>query len=132
MPILLFNRHKQLLALLHALGGKVGNFDFQKLLFLYCQKAEANPSYEFIPYRFGAFSFTSYADRRKLIERGLLVDDNDAWELTAAGHEVAANLERRSEDMTSFVRQYRRLRGNALIADWVEQRMGSQLAAAYL
>jgi len=121
----LFNRQKVLIALVNSLGGKVGNLDFQKLLFLYCQEAEAEPSFEFIPYRFGAFSFTSYADLRKLIERGLLVDDNDAWELTAAGLEVAANLERRPEDMTGFVRQYRRLRGNALIADWVEQRMGS-------
>jgi len=99
----LFNRQKRLIALLHKLGGKVGNLDFHKPLFLYCQEAEADPSYEFIPYRFGAFSFTSYADRRKLIERGLLVDDNDAWELTSAGHEVAANLERQSEDMTGFV-----------------------------
>jgi len=113
----LFNRQKRLIALLHELGGKVGNLDFQKLLFLYCQEGEAEPSYEFIPYRFGAFSFTSYADRRKLIERGLLEDDDDAWELTAAGHQVAANLESRSEDMTGFVKQYRHLRGNALIAD---------------
>ena len=113
----LFDRQKVLLALVNALGGKVSNLDFQKLLFLYCQEVEADPSYEFIPYRFGAFSFTSYADRRKLIERDLLVDDNDAWELSAAGHEVAAQLESQSEAMTGFVKHYRRLRGNALIAD---------------
>lgn len=113
----LFNRQKTLIALLHALGGKIDNLDFQKLLFLYCQEVEADPSYEFIPYRFGAFSFTSYADRRKLIERGLLVDDDNAWDLSAAGNEVAARLESQSVEVTDFVRQYRRLRGDALIAD---------------
>jgi len=113
----LFNRQKVLIALVNALGGKVGNLDFQKLLFLYCQEVEEDPSYEFIPYRFGAFSFTSYADRRKLIKRDLLAEDNDAWELTATGHEVVTQLESQSEEMTGFVRQYRRLRGNDLIAD---------------
>ena len=34
----LFNRQKVLIALVNALGGKVGNLDFQKLLFLYCQE----------------------------------------------------------------------------------------------
>lgn len=113
----LFNRQKVLVALVNSLGGKVRNLDFQKLLFLFCQEVEADPSYEFIPYRFGAFSFTSYADRRKLIERGLLAEDSDIWELTAAGHDVAAQLESQSDEMTDFVRQYRRLRGDALIAD---------------
>ncbi len=113
----LFNRQKILIALVNSLDGKVHNLDFQKLLFLFCQEVEADPSYEFIPYRFGAFSFTSYADRRKLIERGLLAEDNDIWELTATGHAVAAQLEGQSKEMTDFVRQYRRLRGDALIAD---------------
>ena len=43
---------------------QVGNLDFQKLLFLYCQEPDSGSPYEFVPYKFGAFSFTSYADRR--------------------------------------------------------------------
>ncbi len=113
----LFNRQKVLVALLNELGGKVNNLDFQKLLFLYCREFEAEPSYEFIPYRFGAFSFTSYADRRKLMERNPLTDDNETWELTAAGHEIAETTSTSSDAIRSFVKQYRRLRGNALIAE---------------
>lgn len=115
--VTLFNRQKTLVALLHELGGKVGNLDFQKLLFLYCQDVEAKPSYEFIPYRFGAFSFTSYADRRKLIERGLLVDDSDAWELTDAGNEIVMEIGTEAEEIAGFVKRYRQQRGNALIAE---------------
>ena len=35
-----------------------------------------------MPYRFGAFSFTSYADKRKLIEEGLLAEEEQNWTLT--------------------------------------------------
>ena len=56
----LFARQRQLLALLDAVGGRAGNLDFQKLLFLYCQEPEAAGAYEFVPYKFGAFSFTSW------------------------------------------------------------------------
>lgn len=113
----LFNRQKVLVSLLYALGGKVSNLDFQKLLFLYCREIEVEPSYEFVPYHFGAFSFTSYADRRKLMERGLLAEDNDAWVLTDAGHEIAETLGTESDAISDFVKQHHSLRGNALIAE---------------
>jgi hypothetical protein len=45
---MLLNRHRLLLGLLDALGGRVGNMDFQKLLFLYCRQASPSP-YEFVP-----------------------------------------------------------------------------------
>ena len=77
----LYARQRRMLALLDALGGSVNRTDFQKLLFLYCQETDGTPLYDFVPYRFGAFSFTSYADRRKLQERGLLTNDVD-WRLT--------------------------------------------------
>jgi hypothetical protein len=91
LPMLL-NRQNCLLGLLDALGGRVSNLDFQKLLFLYCQEDAVAP-YEFVPYKFGAFSFTSYADRRKLLERGLLVDEEQVWALTAADRSVPPQAE---------------------------------------
>ena len=69
---MLFDRQKRLLALVAAHGGDIGNLDFQKLLFLYCREAEEVPTYEFVPYRFGGFSFTSYADKRRLVEQILM------------------------------------------------------------
>ena len=86
---MLFERQKRLLALVDALGGEVGNLDFQKLLFLYCAEIEETPSYEFVPYKFGGFSFTSHADKRRLTEQGLLVDEERTWKLTLAGGESA-------------------------------------------
>ena len=79
----LYARQRLLLGLLNAIGGNASNTDFQKLLFLYCKEPSlAHPTdtakrlYDFVPYRYGAFSFTSYADRRRLVDWGLLADDD--------------------------------------------------------
>src|ERR1035438_1026155 len=50
---------------------------------------EALSGYDFVPYKFGAFSFTSYADKRKLIEEGLLAENDQNWKLTEAGRMAA-------------------------------------------
>lgn len=112
---MLFSRQRQLLQLLDALGGTSGMLDFQKLLFLYCQEASTGEApYDFVPYKFGAFSFTSYADRRKLIERGLL-EDEDGWQITAEGQKIIG----RTMDMqlVAFAKRHRGLHGDALVAD---------------
>lgn len=113
---MLFGRQKCLLALLDALGGKVGNLDFQKMLFLYCQEAGEKPPYDFVPFRFGGFSFTSYADKRRLIERNLLADEERTWKLTPTGKasgSIAPSVRLR---MDAFVRRYAGLRGDSLVA----------------
>jgi len=102
--------------LLDALGGHSTVTDFQKLLFLYTQQ-ESTPSYEFVPYRFGCFSFTSYADKRRLIERDLLVDDEHHWRLTPAVHDTARKSAVSPLAAAGFNRTHRSLRGNALIAE---------------
>jgi len=114
---MILGRQKRLLSLLDALSGAVGNLDFQKLLFFYCLEVEESPSYEFIPYRSGGFSFTSYADKRRLIERGFLEDVEWMWKLTASGKaagKIAPSLRMR---MDEFAQKRGRLRGNALIAE---------------
>lgn len=114
---MLFQRQKNLLALLDALGGEVGGLDFQKLLFLYCREMEEEPSYEFVPYRFGGFSFTSYADKRRLIERGLLADEERSWKLTAEGRKAARVAAPVRFGMDRFARSHASLRGDALVAE---------------
>jgi hypothetical protein len=89
--ITLFERQKCLLALLDAFGGTIESLDFQKLLFLYVQEM-GHPAYQFVPYKYGAFSFSSYADRRKMVEFGLLEDNDEAWELSAQGRKAVQDF----------------------------------------
>ncbi len=115
---MIFHRQKYLLALLASANGPVGNLDFQKLLFLSCQECDVNAFYEFIPYRYGAFSFTSYADRRHLVESGMLSPDEHYWRLTQSGFEASTMV---SPDIktkiSSFMQKYSSLRGDELVAE---------------
>ncbi|MCY4576676.1 MAG: DUF488 domain-containing protein [Chloroflexi bacterium] len=107
-------RQSQLLGLLDAVGGRARRIDFQKLLFLYCQEVARQPPYDFVPYRLGAFSFTSYHDRRKLVDAGLLLDGDD-WQLTELGQRIA--LDFREGSFEIFAKQYAHLSGDDLVAD---------------
>jgi hypothetical protein len=114
---MLFGRQRLLLTLLDAMSEPVGHTDFQKLLFFYTQECEAPPSYDFVPYKFGAFSFTSYADMRKLIEEGLLTEDDQNWQLTEAGRAAARRQAVEPLRVAGFCRRHFRLRGKALIVE---------------
>jgi len=114
---MLFERQRLLLTLLDAVGSPVGHTDFQKLLFLYTRECESAPSYEFVPYKFGAFSFTSYADKRKLVAEALLAEDDQNWTLTDAGRTAARRQAVEPLRVATFCRQHSRLRGNALIVE---------------
>lgn len=112
---MLASRPRLLLTLLDALGGEMGNRDFHKLLFLYTQEFEASPSYDFVPFKYGGFSFTSYADRRRLIEDGFLFIDEDAWKLTNEGRKSAVSKGQERLLVDRFCRAHQSLRGNDLL-----------------
>lgn len=113
----LFERHRVLLALLDTFGEPVGSTDFQKLLFLYTRECESTPSYDFVPYRFGCFSFTSCADKGRLTAQGLLDDDVQTWSLTDRGRRIARSGVISPLAFARFSRRYIGLRGDALVAD---------------
>jgi hypothetical protein len=113
----LYGRQTRLLSLLDALGGTAANINFQKLLFLYCQEAGGSADYDFIPYRFGAFSFTSYADRRKLLHCELIEPDEQTWRITDAGREVIKNKADLRLTFRTFAHKYEGLQGDALVAE---------------
>ncbi len=80
----MFYRQKILLALLETQGGSLSSTDLEKLLFLFCQTTQQN-HYDFFPYKYGPFSFTSYEDRRKLVEQGLL-DEGEGFKLITGSY----------------------------------------------
>ena len=112
----LLNRHRLLLALI-ASSGTLGRTEVHKLLLLYCHEWEKTPSYEFVPYRYGGFSFTASGDVERLKEAGLLAEQ-DPLRLTSAGQaqleqQVDAALRQRVE---RFLQRYGGVRGQQLIS----------------
>jgi hypothetical protein len=107
-------RFKTLLGLLKAFGGRLPSMDFQKYLFLFTKEFEKEPSFEFIPYRFGCFSFQSYADKRRLIEIGALQDSED-WRLKDGFKWHGTLFE--DDQYLRFQKRYVGLKGDKLIQD---------------
>ena len=94
---MLYKRQKLLLDLVHAAGGELAATDLQKLLFLYVRQCGEEPAFQFVPYRFGCFSFQSYADRGALQRMGMLHEsDENLWKLTPKA-EPHLNPKRRAE-----------------------------------
>jgi uncharacterized protein (DUF488 family) len=74
----MYYRRKIILSLLDAFGGKLSNLKFQKLLFLFT-KEQVNAVYDFVPYKYGPFSFQSYQDKRTMTKYKQL-SDTESWE----------------------------------------------------
>lgn len=64
-------RKKIVLALIELFGGELSATDFQKLLFLFSVNQNER-KYDFVPYKFGCFSFQSLADKNSLVAEGYL------------------------------------------------------------
>lgn len=74
----MFYRRKIILALIELLGGEVKKLRFQKLLFLYAMKKK-HPEYDFIPYKFGCYSYSANADMNAMVKRGVLSETEDLY-----------------------------------------------------
>jgi len=75
----MFYRRKIILALLQLFGGQLDKIRLQKLLFLFTQK-QTKTEYDFIPYRFGCYSYSATADITAMVTRGFLVEDEKHFE----------------------------------------------------
>jgi len=75
----MFYRRKIILALIQKFGGKLKRTPFQKLLFIFT-RFQSKPSFEFVPHKYGPFSFRARADKHTMIGYNLL-EKNDDWVL---------------------------------------------------
>jgi len=67
----MFYRRKIILALMQFFAGELEKIRLQKLLFLFAQKQE-NKAYDFVPYRFGCYSYSANADLSAMARKGIL------------------------------------------------------------
>lgn len=75
----MFYRRKIILALLQLFDGQLDKIRLQKLLFLFTNK-QAKADYDFIPYKFGCYSYSANADMTAMVRRGFLNEDEKSFE----------------------------------------------------
>jgi uncharacterized protein YwgA len=85
------HRQKALLAILQQVGGQASSLQLMKWAFLLGQETPSHGGktfYQFIPYRFGPYSFTLTRETDALVRNGFVdKTDKKAWQLTALGLE---------------------------------------------
>lgn len=74
----MFYRRKIILALIELLGGQVEKLRFQKLLFLYAMRKQ-NPEYDFVPYKFGCYSYSAKADMDAMVKREMISETENLY-----------------------------------------------------
>lgn len=116
-PKVTYHRQKLLLALLQSFGGELKNIDLQKYLFLFTQLCQQEKSYEFVPFKYGCFSFQSYADRKRMIELGAISANSDYWQLEATSDYLGLLQEGERKKLTEFSKRYSSLKGDALVRE---------------
>lgn len=67
------------MALLQLFDGQLDKIRLQKLLFLFTNK-QSKSEYDFIPYKFGCYSYSANADMTAMVTRGFLLEDEKAFE----------------------------------------------------
>jgi len=72
----MYYRRKIILALIERFGGELKPTHFQKLLLVFTRRQQ-KPAFEFVPYRYGAFSFQARADKVTMIKYGQLKDEKN-------------------------------------------------------
>lgn len=74
----MFYRRKIILALLEKFDGELNKIRFQKLLFLLTQR-QSKADYDFIPYRFGCYSYSANADMAAMVRKRLILENKESF-----------------------------------------------------
>lgn len=74
----MYYRRKILLSLLETFGGQLEKIRLQKLLLLFTKK-QKDPTYDFVPYKYGYFSFGANADLHTMIKYNQVSKEVKTW-----------------------------------------------------
>lgn len=102
------------MALLEIFDGKLEKIRLQKLLFLFSQMQE-NAEYDFIPYKYGCYSYSATADLTTMVQKGFLSDDNDGLSKIDKISYLKSIKEEDKKYLYEIKKLYGRLDGNALM-----------------
>ena len=110
----MFYRRKVILALLEQFGGKLEKINLYKLLFIFT-KFQQKPEYDFIPYKFGCYSYSLNADLVTMFKKNQLKDNDIAVEKIGNKNYLNTLSEADKRLMISVYNQFKNFSGDALM-----------------
>ncbi len=110
----MYYRRKILLALLQIFGGSLPKIDFQKYLFL-LDTGKSDPFFDFIPYKYGCFSFQANQDMSTLTKYNLIEESEKSWNLKDKTNFLSKLKMNDKVLLTKLYANYNYLQGSELI-----------------
>lgn len=110
----MFYRRKVILALLQAFEGHLPKISLQKLLFLFANR-QTKSDYDFVPYRFGCYSFSANADLTAMVGHGQLLEDKDSFTKICTTDYIKTLTEKDKQILTELKANYGKLSTNSLM-----------------
>lgn len=110
----MFYRKKVLLAAFEIFGYEIEKLRLQKLLFLFCQ-LQKKPSYHFVPYKYGCFSFHVNADLMVLKNAGMVDENDTVWKMKQPGLEPVILSEEDEKLLRSIQNRFSSMKISELI-----------------
>jgi len=74
----MFYRRKIVMSLLQIFNGDIEKIKLQKLIFLATER-QTNSDYQFVPYKFGCYSFSLKADLIAMVKKGILLETQTSY-----------------------------------------------------
>jgi len=110
----MFYRRKIILALLQLFEGELEKIRLQKLLFLFTQRQE-KAEYDFIPYKFGCYSYSANADLTTMASKGMLTESESHFKSNEKTDYLKAIKEADKKQLQEIKMLYGKMNANALM-----------------
>lgn len=110
----MFYRRKVILALLQLFEGELEKIRLQKLLFLFTQRQE-KAEYDFIPYKFGCYSYSANADLTTMASKGMLTETDSHFKSNEKTDYLKALKETDKKQLQEIKMLYGKMTANALM-----------------
>ena len=110
----MFYRRKIILALIQMLGGELEKIRIQKLLFLFSQK-KIKSEYDFIPYKYGCYSYSAKADLVTMVKKDILLENENTYTKNTSVDFIKTLKLEDKKNLEEIVKLYGNMSNSALI-----------------
>lgn len=110
----MYYRRKVILALLQLFDGELNKISLQKLLFLFSHR-QVKAEYDFVPYKYGCYSFSANADLSVMVKGGILSETPTSFVINERADYVQALKKDDRKLMQEIKQQFGKMNVNALM-----------------
>lgn len=110
----MFYRRKVILALLQQFNGELEKIRLQKLLFLFTQRQQ-KAEYDFIPYKYGCFSYSANADLTAMVNKEMLSETNSHFKSNEKSNYLTALKDHDRKHLLEIIQLYGKMNADGLM-----------------